>query len=225
MRVPLSLPAGLLVLACAWPLLLLPRQAAAQTRGGWQVTFDDNLRWIPHLPGLQMQQPVLADERAIATRLPSAGASTMLDVNLGLACTVNDRWVFPLGGAGVGLAVGPHPRVWAYDGDVPVAMKPWTTASVAVLLPGAGVRMKHRRWMFQFALVPAVRFWFMDVTAGSDQSVKATAAAATFAMTAQTSICRRLDPVRRACLLFTPVIYEGQFANGGSVGLRWELGP
>jgi hypothetical protein len=225
MRSSSSIPGRLIPAALALVALLLPRESAAQSTGGWQLSLDTDARWIERLPPFQGQQAVLADGQTLSPNLPSAGSATMMNVNMSVGCTVNDRWVIPLLGAGVGWAIGPHPRVWTNDQGVAVSMQPWSTRAVAVFLPGAGIRMKHRRWMFQFSVVPGVRFWMMDAIAGRDQDVKVSTGAITFGVVAQIETCRRLDPTHRACLLLSPVIYEQQFGNGGSIGLRWELGP
>jgi hypothetical protein len=49
--------------------------------------------------------------------------------------------------------------------------------------------------------------------------------AVTLGVRADAEVCRRLDPIERACLFVSPALYEFSALNGGSIGLRWEVGP
>lgn len=149
----------------------------------------------------------------------------MAGVNVGVGCTVNDRWVFPLSGIGVGWAMGPLPRVWTRYGDIPVEMELWSLRSFSLALPGAGFRLKHRRWSFQATIQPTLRVYWMEARAGSESTVDFMASSMTLSVAAQLETCRRFDPINRGCLLLSPMLYEGQVGNGGAIGLRWEFGP
>ena len=198
----------------------------APARAGWLATFDVEGRWIQRLPTFASQQALLADGRVIGSgdlRVPTR--ATLAGVNVGVGCTVNDRWVLPLLGAGFGWAAGPHPRVWAQDHEVPIEMKLWTLRSLWVGLPGAGVRFKHRRWSFQATVQPSLRWYWMDAAAGRDSNVDFIAQSMSFSLSGQLETCRRFDPINRGCLLFAPVIYEGGPGNGGAAAMRWEFGP
>jgi hypothetical protein len=37
--------------------------------------------------------------------------------------------------------------------------------------------------------------------------------------------CRRMDPLNRFCFIVSPHLLEFGVMNGGSIGLRWEIGP
>ena len=94
-----------------------------------------------------------------------------------------------------------------------------------MLLPGLGVRVKSRRWLFEASIEPGLSIFFTNgqIVLGSstrDWSF----GRSTFTLRGDLAACRRLDPMERACVFFAPALYEFGAINGGSVGLRWELG-
>jgi hypothetical protein len=119
--------------------------------------------------------------------------------------------------------------VTSLDGTI-VHMQTWTADMLTLLLPGFGMRAKARRWMFEGALRPVGTFVWMSARAadGADSSDLGDGHAffaAGIGLRAELEACRRIDPVERVCLLLSPALYEFTALNGGSIGLRWEVGP
>jgi hypothetical protein len=203
-----------------------PADRLPNLRSGWLVSMDMEGRWIDRLPSLSPPQSTLVDGRVLGTaKLPSTGSAFLLGVNSSIGFTVNDRWVFPLLGIGLGWAAGPHPKVWLWEGELPIEMKPWTLRTISLSLPGVGVRFKHRRWSFQATINPSARVYWMGATAGSASLVNLVPTASSLSIAGQLETCRRFDPTNRGCLVFAPTLYEQRFGNGGAIALRWEFGP
>jgi hypothetical protein len=94
-------------------------------------------------------------------------------------------------------------------------------------LPGIGVRLTARRWMLGASVRAYVVGLGMDATvaAGGGSSDLSIPSRIGLGARADVEGCRRLDPMNRLCVFVAPTIYEFGLVNGGSAGLRWELGP
>jgi hypothetical protein len=116
------------------------------------------------------------------------------------------------------------------DGSI-VHLQTWTSKMATLLLPGFGVRAVRRRWMFELSARGVLSVaWMTATVADAGSSLDLTeqndsVLAVTLGARADAEVCRRLDPVERACLFVSPVLYEFSAFNGGSIGLRWEVGP
>jgi hypothetical protein len=221
----------LLVLGCFLGVLLAARPASAQERWQLQTSLDARDVWVRSMPEMSLRSPFETPLRTLPSgTLPSTGSQQFLSFAWDSAAVVNDRWLIPLFGLQLGWAIGSSPDVvTSLDGSI-VHMHSWSADLGSVLLPGFGVRATRRRWMFQADVRPVLSFTWMgaDVANGSS-SVNLSGSEAFFALglglRAELEACRRLDPVQRACLVVSPVLYEFSAFNGGSIGLRWEVGP
>jgi hypothetical protein len=151
-------------------------------------------------------------------------AGLLADVSL----TIEDRYRFVLGGAGLSTAVGPSSRVLTNLDGSPAELRPWTTWRLDVELPGFDYRIKHRRWMFAVGARMGVSMIQMDASiasAGQKDMLGTAPHAWSLYVRGNAEVCRRLDPVTRACVVVAPSIYDFGWLNGAQAGLRWEWGP
>jgi len=213
---------GALALALSlWPS---PARAAGWY---WQFAIGPSARWLPSAPRYSLDRVETPLRTVGAGDLAAAGATGWLGAEADLACTIADRWQIPLLGVGVYGPVGSYARVVAASDGSLVELRPSTGLLVDVPLPGLGVRVKERRFLFTAAVRTAIVLTGMDARVANGASfVDAGRVNATvFAVRAEITACRRFDPEARACLFVAPNVYEVGFANGGSLGLRWEWGP
>ena len=183
------------------------------------------------MPSLTLHSPFDSPLRTLPPgTLPSTGSQQFAALTWDTGAAVNGRWMVPVFGIQFGWAVGSSPEVvTALDGSI-VHMRPWSSDMFTFLLPGLGVRGKARRWMFEASARPVVSFVWMNAmvasgASGTDLSDGHALFSATFGLRAELEACRRTDPVQRACLIVSPALYEFGPLNGGSIGLRWEVGP
>jgi hypothetical protein len=196
--------------------------APVRADGSMAVSFDVHARWFAGLPAF--------DSTDAPRRLPNASLRTgnpASFVGVGASWEASFGHLrLPLLGASLDHTVGRGPTVIdSLDGSI-VEIDTWNTTLATLLLPGIGFRWKARRWMFEAAVQPGVSFFSTSgriAVAGSttDLDLKTTL----FMLRGDAAICRRIDPVDRACLFFAPALYEVGAFNGGSIGLRWEMGP
>jgi hypothetical protein len=223
------------------PFLLACLVAAALSGSGAARADDLQLRlqtsldvrdvWVRQMPQIQLNSPVDTSLRTLPPgTLPSTGSQQFLAFTWDTAATANDRWLIPLFGLQFGWAIGSSPAVvTSLDGSI-VQMRPWSSDLFTVLLPGFGVRIKERRWMIEAAVRGVVSVAWMNITVASGASSQdLTDGQPLFAvglgLRADLEACRRIDPVQRACVFVSPALYEFSPFNGGSIGLRWEVGP
>ncbi len=183
------------------------------------------------MPPITLHAPVDTPLRTLPMGdLPSTGSQQFLAFTWDTGLTVKDRWQVPLFGLQMGGAIGTSAEgITSVDGTI-VHQRPWSSDIVSFLLPGLGVRTKERRWMFSAQVRPVVSLvWMNDLAAAgastSDVGPDQQAFALGLGLRAELEACRRIDPVQRACLLVSPALYEFSAMNGGSIGLRWEVGP
>jgi hypothetical protein len=211
---------------------LAPRDAWAGDRWQFQTGIDARYAWIRSMPSLSLHGPLDTSQRTLPSGavLPSTGSQSFAALTWDAGATVNDRWMLPVFGLQYGWAVGGSPElVTAIDGSI-VHVHPWSADFVTMLLPGFGVRQKVRRWMFEASVRPVVSLMETSASVASgadttDLGKDHTLFSLTLGLRAELEVCRRTDPVQRVCLLASPALYEFGPMNGGTVGLRWEVGP
>jgi hypothetical protein len=224
--------ASFLFLAALAGVTLAGREARADgPRWELQTALDARDVWMRAMPALVLRSPYEAPNRTLpAGTLPSTGSQQFMALTWDTGATVNDRWMVPVFGLQFGWAVGTSPEVvTSLDGSI-VHMRPWSSDLVTLLLPGFGVRTKARRWMFEASVRPVATFTWMSATVAngagtSDLADGHSLFSETLGVRAELEACRRIDPVQRACLIVSPSLYEFSPLNGGSIGLRWEVGP
>lgn len=179
------------------------------------------------LPALRSSEAsTSAREIPSGERVPNRGSATLLGGRFEIGLVIDDRWRVPLLGFAAYGAVGSYPAtITSLDGSV-ARLRPWTAYEVDALLPGFGVRVKKRRWMFSGDVRLGAGFFGERVAVASGAgSFLVQSAAATLLVDVDMMACRRLDPLQKVCLQVTPRIYDFGFANGGTIGLRFEVGP
>jgi hypothetical protein len=102
-----------------------------------------------------------------------------------------------------------------------------TRLAYTVLLPGIGYRVQEGNWTFSGMLQTAlIDFYtsgrYLDIASG--ESSRISSDALSFAVRGEFSACDRLDDAARLCAFVSPNVYEYSWANGGSIGLRLEMG-
>jgi hypothetical protein len=228
-RIPLAFA------ACLASLALAGHEAhAADPRWelwGLQTALDVRDVWMRAMPPIDLRSPFDAPTRTLpAGTLPSTGEHQFMALTWDTGITLNDRLMIPVFGIQFGWTVGASPDVvTSLDGTI-VHMQTWSSDMLTLLLPGAGVRAKARRWLFEGAVRPTATFVWMSAKAASGTGTSDLGDghaffAAGVGLRAELEACRRIDPVQRVCVLVSPALYEFSALNGGSIGLRWEVGP
>lgn len=208
-------------------VLLTSRPALADTgRVGLDLSLGLDGTWVRSLPSMSIGYTAVPAHALTGGTIPTAPSLTFMGARADLGLYAGHHWFFPLLGASVDGAVGPsQATVSTLDGSV-VESRPWTSYRVEALLPGIGYRAIERRWLFSGTLrLGVVGYGMADgvASAGMTQHSEATSSVE-LAVHVELKACRRLDPTNRACLLLSPSLYEGEFLNGGSLGLLWEYG-
>jgi hypothetical protein len=194
-----------------------------------QIVAGPTLGWMRRLPDhLRTTAPVVLPSRVLpqATAVGTTESGlTMLGAMTDASLTIDDRITVPVLGLHVATAVGPYDTILTQaDGSI-ARLRPWTAYRLDLLLPGVGVRHKHRRLMFAALVRPGVAFLRMGSSiAGGGERAEVALSAAAFTVQLELEACRRLDPLSRACVVFAPKLYEWHVANGATLGLRWEWG-
>jgi hypothetical protein len=176
------------------------------------------------MPRLTLEQ--LESDRTIGEqKITSAGSLMMWRAQVGLDLVFSRRWVFALGGFGVGSAVGASNRiVTAADGS-PLEMRPWSTGIVTVSGPGVGVRLTKRRWTFAANSRVAVSYMWMGANVVTGRTINEVNLSGWIpSLRVDAELCRRVGPLDHACLYIETRAYDTSAFNGGSAGLRWDFG-
>jgi hypothetical protein len=217
--------------AVAFLLSAVAGDAAAADRWELWTSLDARDEWVRTMPQLTLHAPLDTPLRTLPEgRLPSTGSQQFLALAWDAGLTLNDRITLPVFGVQFGWAVGQSNEVvTSLDGSI-VHLHPWNSEVLSLLLTGIGVRAKRRRWAFGADVRGVVSFAFMDATAATgtaSQSISDSHAlyAVTLGARVELEVCRRIDPMERACLFVSPALYEFAAFDGGSIGLRWEVGP
>lgn len=221
----------LLLTSLAWVLAVAEREAAAQAMGpgqgpALQVSLDSIVSHVTAMPGPSINRAGEAGFRAPLGDLPSPGSSTLIGSGLGVQLVFADRYVLPLFHTEFLVSVGRRDRVLSgVDGSI-VEQHPWSTQRLGMTLLGAGMRFKHRRWMFGASVAPGFNLTFTEIAwAQGAETSEGSALAVSFLFRAQVEGCRRLDPETRACLFAGANLYDGGLLRGGLGGFRLEFGP
>jgi hypothetical protein len=193
------------------------------------ASLDARWMWFPRMPTMTATFPSsdFAGTRYenVTGDLPSTGHGQLLAFGADVGIAIDRHWTLPLVGIVIGGAVGGYPAVATSVDGVPFTLKPWTTGYVYMQAIGVGYRARARRWAFETGLRFGVSVAWMKtkIAIGGDE-YDASMMGISAALKGDVALCRRLDPTQRACLFFAPSIYEFGFMNGGSLGLRWEVG-
>jgi hypothetical protein len=198
-----------------------------------ETSVDVRAMELRRMPAMVLQSPYDTSIRTLpaGAALASTGPQTLVGITYDAGIAIGRRWSVPLFGLEFAWSVGSSPDVvTGLDGSI-VHLHTWTSKMVTLLLPGFGVRAVRRRWMFELSARGVVSIAWMTATVAdanssldlSDQNDSVFGA--TFGVRADAEVCRRLDPIQRACLFVSPALFEFSALNGGSIGLRWEVGP
>lgn len=202
---------------------LVARPAAADV--DFQVAVGVNAGYLRKIPSLAADKVSTTARDIAAGDVRARGGLWLLGGTVDLQLTVDDRWTVPLLGATGMWATGEAaPVSSSLDGSI-ARLRPHTAFRGDLLLPGIGRRWKHRRFMYGLAARTGISSISMDgdVAAGTSRTAL-DPSATTFLFTVEAEGCRRLDPELRMCFQVVPRVYEHQFLNGVTFGLRVEWG-
>ncbi|MBV9946510.1 MAG: hypothetical protein JOZ69_06660 [Myxococcales bacterium] len=211
--------------ACA--ALLLTGSPARAESWYWQLALGPSTEWLPQSPRFSMDEQHTPLRTVAGGDAGTIGETSWLGGYADLGFAISDRWQIPVVGVGVYVPLGSYATTRTVRDGSFLELQPWTAFLVDVPLPGIGMRVKQRRWMFTGSIRTAVVIASVEarVASGADWTSVGRVSATLFALRAEITACRRLDPESRACLWLSPNLYEVGLANGGSLGLRWEWGP
>ena len=213
--------------ALAAGVVLAAPPAAAERRTGLGGSFGGSFAWMPYVPTLAVPATSTPVRTVEGGTLPSVGSLFFIGATGDSSFVYKDRLVIPLVGASAAFATGASSEVvTSLDGSI-ADVRPWTAYRFECLLPGVGVRFTRRRWTFEAtarAYVVGVGM-SASVATGGGSSDLSWPLRVGLAARADLEVCRRLDPVDRVCAFVAPALYEFGPFDGGSAGLRWEIGP
>ncbi len=193
----------------------------------WDFQFATSVggAWLRETPALDSEAVSLTSRRIGEGQLRSRGGLAMLGFGMDTEFTIDDRWKVPLAGYNAWWATGNYDAVnTSFDGSI-AQTKPWSAYRIDILLPGFGRRIKLRRNLVSFTLRAGASRLKMDGTVADGAGVADLELTRwTFLAQIELEACRRLDPTTRICLQVVPRIYEHEFMNGLTVGLRMEWG-
>jgi hypothetical protein len=180
------------------------------------VDVDGRAAWYSAPPPVSYDAPYGPNHVAP----PGVG---MTGMSVDFIHVTDDHVILPMIGFGVAFPFTGWDGMTAADGTGSFHFD--TRLAFALLLPGVGYRVEEGRWAFSATMRMAV----VDLyTSGRFETVDATTPfesnAFGFAVRADFSACDRFDDDARVCAFIAPNAYEYTWANGGSVGLRLELG-
>ncbi len=210
-------------------LLGLARPASADPllrRNSWtpQTHLDTAVHHLSALPSVGPLGGTEVEGRSLRGQAASTGPSTLFGLGMGMGLVLRDRLLIPLFAIDVAWSVGRRPTVYgAVDGTV-FEQRPWQAWRLDAYFGGVGARWKRRRWAFATSLQPGVAFTFVEARVAGDAEERSLSGI-DLAVRGQLEGCRRLDPEQRACLFLGTNLFLERPFNGGTIGLRWELGP
>lgn len=190
-----------------------------------QAAFTSGVSWRRSLPALKGENTLTMAREVPETSVPIGGSMTQVGASADFGVVVDDRWIIPALGMAVYSAVGSYDTiVTSADGSI-ARVRPWTTYEIDALLPGIGLRVKERRFMFSASLRTGLSYLHSSgsVSGGSGDMPMSLSNVSPI-LQAELEACRRLDPSTRLCLQVSPRIYDFQFMNGATFGLRVEWG-
>lgn len=218
-------------LAAALVAALAVSAVASRARAGdfgFYASANVNTAWMPRMPATLDVSP----STDTALRIVAPGAVRLGGPNLfiggggSVGMTFRNVVLLSLLGFDLEGAVGASsPVVGGLDGSV-VEADPSTMVLGQFTFMGLGARITQRRWVFELAASPMVAFAVAGVYAQlGAQTTRLSGASAAFGVRADLSACYRATPYDRLCLFVAPNLVEWGLMNGGSLGLRWEIGP
>ncbi len=214
--------------ALAFAVIFGGSSSARADRGsGLDWSLASPIDWMPYVPTLSVPTTETSARTIQGGTLPSVGSLYFAGLQVDSSFVYKRRLVVPLLGVSGALAVGNSSAVVSsLDGSI-AEERPWTAYRLECLLPGLGVRFTVRRWSFAGSVRAYVVGLGMDATVASGAGSSDVSTPSRFGLGARADLegCRRLDPVNRICVYVAPTLYEFGLVNGGSAGLRWELGP
>ncbi len=220
-------PSSLLMVLAVLVALTFARTSTAADHGtGMDFSISALGEWMPYVPTLSAPSTDFGWHHLPGGRLPSPGGVFFWGVQVDWSFVARRRWVFPLLGVETGFAIGSSAAtLTSFDGSI-AEVEPWTAYRVTALLPGVGVRARIRRWSFAVTARPTAvvvgantRLAFGSGSIDLSEPFRLGVGAR-----ADLEACRRLDPEDRVCAFVAPNLYELGAMNGGTAGLRWELG-
>lgn len=216
------------VLAIAALALLGGRAANARAdSSAVEASIDFRAQHLRTFPDAEHEAAAEAEGRSLPQAgIPIGSSANFVGAGVGFEVTLHDRIRIPLLGMSLVGSFGSSPRViGSIDGSI-AEVDTWKSGIVTFLFPGYGFRSKARRWMFEGAVQPGFAYLFTSGSIASGaRTIGTSFHASTFVVQADVAVCRRLDPIERACLFVAPAIYEYGWLNALTVGLRWEVGP
>jgi hypothetical protein len=213
--------------AVAVAVVLGSYPARAERGTGLDGSLGGQSDWMPYVPTLSVPTTETSSRTVRGGTLPSIGSLYFAGLQIDSSFVYRGRLVVPLLGVSGALAVGNSPAVLSsFDGSI-AEERPWTAYRLECLLPGLGVRFTARRWTLGASIRAYVVGFGMDATIAAGGGSSDLSMPSRFGLGARADVegCRRLDPMNRICAFIAPSIYEFGLFNGGSAGLRWELGP
>jgi hypothetical protein len=205
----------------------LASKAAADRGTGLDGSLGGQVDWMPYAPTLSVPATATSVRTIEGGTLPSVGSLWFAGAQVDSSFVYRGRLVVPLLGISGALAAGTSAAVVSsLDGSI-AEQRPWTAFRIECLLPGVGVRFTSRRWTAGASVRAFVVGLGMDASVAVGAGSSALSMPSRFGLGARAELegCRRLDPVNRVCAFAGASLYEFAPVNGGSAGLRWELGP
>jgi hypothetical protein len=204
-----------------WLALLAPVVARAEP----SLAAGFGATWLARMPAVRVDALDLDSRRVREGQVANRGGVALLGGYLDSGLALGDRWTVPLFGGGLHLAIGSYDEVVTSDDGSIATLRPWSTFCLDALLPGLGLRAKHRRWMIGGSVRTGISVLAEGGSVVDGASAKPfQGVSATFLLMGQVEGCRRLDPEQRICVEIAPRLYEFGWLNGATVGLRYELG-
>jgi hypothetical protein len=213
--------------ALAFALTCAVSTARAERGTGLDGVLGGQAEWMPYVPTLSVPTTATSARTIEGGTLPSVGSLYFAGRHHDSSFVYRGRLVVPLLGVSGALAAGSSPAVVSsVDGSI-AEQRPWTAYRIECLLPGIGVRLTKRRWSVGASIRAYVVGLGMDATVAAGGGTSDLSTPSRFGLGARADVegCRRLDPVNRVCAFVAMSVYEFGLVNGGSAGLRWELGP
>jgi hypothetical protein len=217
-----------LLRAGAITVVLAVTSSASADRGtGLDGSLSALALWMPYVPTLAVPLTETPVRTIQGGTLPPSGPLYFGGVAVDSSFVHRGHLVIPLLGVSGALAVGQSDAVTSsLDGSL-AEERPWTAFRFEFLLPGLGVRATVRRWSVSATLRPYVVGILMDATVATagGSSDLSTPSRVGLGLRGDLEGCRRLDPLNRFCVFVAPTVYDFGSLNGGSAGVRWEVGP
>jgi len=182
-------------------------------------------QWLRQMPQFTVREVETVARLQGEGQLRAPRSLFLMGPHADLALTLDDRTRIPLIGVAAYWAVGSYDTsITSFDGSI-AHVRPWSYWNGDILLPGIGRRWKLRRNM----IAATIRTGMSFASAGGNvaaarEFTPLDLTARSFLVQAEIEACRRLDPTTRVCFIVMPRIYDHEFMNGVTFGLRMEWG-